>query len=242
MSESKIEAIKEKLRKLIAKEESARDLGNLAEAESFAAKIQELIMLYEIEIDEVMGKSRVFSILNETFDTTPLMRPHESDWITKLYMSCGPAALCKVLGYKGKDANKVLIFGEEQQKEVLHFLVAQLIVKLRRLARVSFSTYDGMDKRNTYHRSFYKGACVAIGARLRVKPTVQQEYGIVLAADVRLDEAINKYMSDRNAKFVKTKSRAPGSKDAYQEGYRAGQDVGINKGVGGARPATKFLN
>lgn len=47
------EQIIEKLRKLIAMERSARDIGSLAEAEAFASKIQEFLSKFKLEMSEV---------------------------------------------------------------------------------------------------------------------------------------------------------------------------------------------
>lgn len=240
----KIEAIKEKLKKLIAKEESARKIGNQAEAEAFAAKIQELIMLYEIEVDELMGQSRVFEILNEIFDCSELTKAHEADWVPYMYSACQYATFTKVRIFT--KSMKVIIFGEEHHKEMLHFMAAQLIVKVRILARESFKAYTGPDKRNTYFRSFYKGAVVGIQRRLRTEQTNtvnQQQYGIVLASDKRLDDALSIYMrANRIREGRPTKMNTGSSHDAFSEGVRAGGQVGIHKGVSGNNKSTKLLN
>lgn len=48
----------EKLRKLIAHERSARSIGNLAEAEAFAAKIQSLLTAHKLNMSEVDFQAR----------------------------------------------------------------------------------------------------------------------------------------------------------------------------------------
>ena len=48
----------EKLRKLIAHERSARSIGNLAEAEAFASKIQDLLTAHKLEMSEVDFQER----------------------------------------------------------------------------------------------------------------------------------------------------------------------------------------
>jgi len=48
----------EKLRKLIAHERSARSIGNLLEAEAFAAKIQDLLTAHKLEMSEVDFQER----------------------------------------------------------------------------------------------------------------------------------------------------------------------------------------
>lgn len=48
----------EKLRKLIAHEQSARTIGNLAEAEAFASKIQDLLTAHKLDMSEVDFQAR----------------------------------------------------------------------------------------------------------------------------------------------------------------------------------------
>ena len=56
--EKQINPMIEKLRKLIAHERSARSIGNLAEAEAFAAKIQDLLTAHKLEMSEVDFQER----------------------------------------------------------------------------------------------------------------------------------------------------------------------------------------
>jgi hypothetical protein len=239
MTDPKIQAIKEKLKKLIAKEASARDIGNQAEADAFASKIQELLLAYELEIEELGGTNEVYQIADEKYDCEGLTRPHESDWVTIMYTACGPAAFCEVLTMT-KSLN-VRIYGNDNNRELLHFMVAQLVVKIRELARKSFKEYHGMDKRNTYFRSFYKGAAHAIHVRLRKEKESQaQTYGIVLSRGHMVKDYMNKWLEDRGIKLRQIKPKKSSSYDGYQNGWKAGESVGINKGVGGNKETTKL--
>ena len=52
----------EKLRKLIAHEQSARTIGNIAEAEAFASKIQDLLTAHKLDMSEVDFQARDIEI------------------------------------------------------------------------------------------------------------------------------------------------------------------------------------
>ncbi len=58
MEATHMNPIIEKLRKLIAHERSARSIGNLAEAEAFAAKVQDLLTAHKLEMSEVDFQAR----------------------------------------------------------------------------------------------------------------------------------------------------------------------------------------
>ena len=48
-----MENVIDKLRKIMAHAASAREIGNLAEAEAFAAKAQELLLRHKLDMTEV---------------------------------------------------------------------------------------------------------------------------------------------------------------------------------------------
>lgn len=247
---AKIEAIKEKLRKLIAKEASARDIGNQAEADAFAAKISELMLEYELEMDEVMKGSgkEVYEVGDEIFDTEPLSQRHESNWVAILYHNVSEMAFCRAVLYAHKREAapyRVIIFGDQHNREMLHYIVAQLVVKLRALSRRAFNEYKdsgGQDKRNTYVRSFLKGACLGIRLRL-LDERKKQEAENTQVTGLVLDRqgAIQNYMEDKGYAVKPQKHTKTSSGAGYREGVNAGKSVDINKGVSGKGSPTKLL-
>lgn len=243
----KLEQIKEKLRKLIAMEASAREIGNQAEAEAFAAKIQQLMIEYELEMDDLAGgaSQRVHNVGQEWFDTTPLTGSHESNWVAILYCYCGKSSFCKVVLspiFNEKAPMRVTIYGDATNRELLHYMIAQLVVKLKELARSSFKKYDGPDKRNTYFRSFYRGACVGVRDKLLAEMKKEEDarpqvHGLVL----NKMGAVQKYLNDNGITFGKASMTKTSSSSGYTDGYSSGRSVTINKGVGGNAGSPKYL-
>lgn len=70
------ESVVSKLQKLIAHERSARDIGNIAEAEAFAAKIQTMLTSHKLEMSEVEIQERE---AKEPIDDTAFW-PTEAGW------------------------------------------------------------------------------------------------------------------------------------------------------------------
>ncbi len=258
MADDKLDAIKEKLKKLIEKEASCRQIGNIAEAESFATKISQLLMDYELEVEEVMGHKNKDNVGDEFYDTSALTLRNESDWIRRIYQACAPSAFCRVLQAPARMnatatfGEFIIIFGSSVHREILHFMVAQLSNKCRGAARSSFSKYQGTDKRNTYIRSFLKGCALGISMKLteqkeHERQHTPQAYGIVLNRGLMVNNYIAKWMSDRGYKFKKsTVSSAQmrgSSTDGFSQGVDHGKKTDINAGVGGAQRSTpKQLN
>ena len=246
----KLDEIKAKLQKLIAHEESARKLGNLAEAEAFASKIQTLLLQYELDIEEIRGRTQQATapVGQERVDITDIVGSHEGIWVYNLY-SCGARNnFCKVIMPSRWTLNYLLLIGEEANREFTHYFVHQLISKLRELSRSSFNTYKnggGTDKRNTYIRSFLVGAVDGIRQRLnedreKAKADQPQVYGLVL----RKDAALIEYMRTNFRNLGVAKGTSNSSSAGYSNGVQAGRGVNVNKGVGSNRGmgGTKLLN
>jgi|SRR6478609_6955677 len=243
---AKLDEIKEKLRKLIAKEESARELGNQAEAEAFASKIQQLLLEYELSMDDLKGKNRVTDINTERVDLTDLMGSHEGTWVYKLYSVGARYNFCKTIMPYAYSANYLTICGEEMHREFTHYFVNQLVSKIRELSRRSFKEYKGPDKRNTYIRAFLEGAVTGIHNRLyQDRETAKRDMPQVAGLVVNKEGAINAWYAQysKAAGLGKARATSTSSNDGYVNGVRAGEGVSINKGVGSKSVSgTKLLN
>lgn len=234
-----LDAIKEKLRKLIAKEESARELGNLAEAEAFAAGIQRLLLEYQLELSD-LKTDRPEEISRELVELKDLLGRNEASWIYDLYRVGAENNFCMVIyPYRMSDPYLFLI-GEPTSREFVHYFVHQLVSKLRALARKSWSEYEGPEKRNTFIRGFLAGAVVGIRQRLftereKVIRNTPQANALVLTKDLKVKQWVSQNMTVKKAKPSKTSSQ-----DGWGKGFEAGNSVTINKGVKGTNP--KLLN
>jgi hypothetical protein len=105
--------IAEKIRKLIEHERSARSIGNLAEAEAFAVKIQELLMRHKLEMSDVemhadpLGHEGAHS-------ARPVKRAE--DWSGMLAKAAASACMCDVVTITGTSA--LLFFGRGNDRAI----------------------------------------------------------------------------------------------------------------------------
>lgn len=242
---SNIEDIKEKISKLIAKEESAREIGNLAEAEAFAAKVQQLLLQYELDVKDLKnqtGESLV--IIEKRFDTKILTTRHESNWAIYLYNACAKACFCTVLAYGRSAATTfVTLIGTEVNIEMLHLMASRLAVQIRKVARIEFARYVGPDKRNTWIRGFLKGACHGISQKLRndaARIMIDQPQMSALVHDK--DASMRKYMEEHYPKLGVSKGRAGSSTDGYLRGKEVGSTMDVNQSGTRLTGGRKLLN
>lgn len=233
MQNTQIQKIKAKLIKLMKKEESSRELGNLQEAEAFSAKIQQLMIDYELEIQDIIDadKAESMQVDGELIDLNELTNRHESSWIVYLYNGVAIGNFCKVIIRDKISSLYINLIGSDMNREFTHFMANQLIPKLRTLARKSFKEYDGPDKRNTYIRSFLRGAADGIAIRLKDELKKQENSEKMDALVIQKDALVNEYIANKFGRLKDSRSRKSSSSAGYQSGYQSAKNVSINKGV-----------
>lgn len=62
---SKTESVMELLAKLMRHEQSAREVGSLAEAEAFASKVQAMLTKHKLEMSEIKFEERERKLLHQ---------------------------------------------------------------------------------------------------------------------------------------------------------------------------------
>jgi hypothetical protein len=240
-----LDRIKEKLAKMMAKEESARELGNQAEAEAFAAKIQDMLLQYELDLGDIKrNTAESIAVDKEMFDTETLTNPHESNWVVHLYNACSRANFCKILVRNATGTN-ITIIGTDMNREFLHFMVHQLVPKIRHLAKGSWLAYGGPEKRNTFIRGFLKGCCRGIATKLNLDLFAQQKnQEQVNALVVQKDRAVQQWMDTHIGRVRSVGMNTGSGRHGYDQGVEAGKNININKGVGQGRGmgGTRLLN
>ena len=243
MEQEQLTKIKDKLRKLMNHEESARKIGNIDEANVFASKISNLLLEYQIEVHEMESHSlgKAEGVGEERVDTDELATRHESNWVVHLYHQIALNNFCKVI-ITNKQKGTIMLCGEPMNREVVHYIVAQLVNKFRYLAREEFKRYNGLEKRNTYIRGFLRGAAAGVGQKMREErlknEQAQQQQGIVLAQKGKLDT----WVDNNYSRLGHTKSRHGKGSDGRSSGVIAGRNVNINKGVSGNSGRTHKLS
>ena len=94
------------LRKLIAQEKSEREIGNLAAAETFAAKAQELLTKHKLDMTEVEFAEEEANepVIGECIDSNDLLgipaKSKNDRWHSVLISTIAAANFCKVLSGK----------------------------------------------------------------------------------------------------------------------------------------------
>lgn len=119
------------LRKLIAKQESLQEAGSEAEAQLFAAKVQELLLQHKLSLTEVEAEEE--AVTQVVGDGLFRYGPHKSRrvrWQENLAAILADAFGCKIL--VGAGSNTMRVIGRELDRELFLWMFRYLAAVLVR--------------------------------------------------------------------------------------------------------------
>lgn len=166
----------EKIQKLLNLKEGAEAVGSLAEAENAAAKMQDLLMKWNLDLNQVKSASiaaKAKISIEEVFvDTSKKTKKSESFWVPRLYVGVARNNLCKVW-WGGAGEFYVNIIGHSHNIALVEYICDQLIDKIRIAEKFAWKDYykenegnSWSEKRGTFRRGFLEGASIGITKRL----------------------------------------------------------------------------
>jgi len=230
------EAIKSKIEKLFNKAESAKEMGSLQEAEIFMAKAQDILMRYNIDKSKLnLGFEQGNPCLVDRLNMTDLHGWSKTDgkWLIRLYNYVAINNFCKIVGHGNFTLS---IIGEPANVDVVKYMVANIIPKIKQLRLKAWKEYNGPDKTNSFKRGYYAGAASGIYTKLRdLREENKAEYngleGIIKMHDVVVDEKT----AEEFGRLTNSKSRRLSSVNGFNRGHNDSKGISINKGVGGSK-------
>jgi len=239
----------EKIKKLLAKADSAKEIGNIAEAEAFAIKAQQMMLQYNIDRAKLLAETGQKYQMNEFhIDWAGKTNRHESDWVKELVISVAFGNLCKPIILSNSRPGFVAVLGQKHNVELVEYIVDQLVERARPMAKEVFKDYRGMEKRNTFIRGFLRG--FAIGLKDKYMEEIskaKQQYdadntnpmGLMI---INNGEVLAKFVNQKYPHLGYAKSTRLSGSGGYEKGKIAGKNINISKGVGGSAINRKTLN
>ena len=225
----------DKIRKLIAKQQSAEQIGSLEEANTFAAKIQELLTKYNLEIADIgdakekpkMGKMEFTDIRN---------RKSEGKWEPGLYNILAKFNYCMLITHSaGGTVVSASIIGTKENIEIVKFLGDQLQTKIRMLEKIDWNDQGRHtnEKRGKFRRGFYLGAVNGIRIQLQIQRDAQMASqvkvtSLVVQTDKDLADAVDSIFGHLGKRSGGRSSSSVGR----SMGHERGRSMQINRGVG----------
>lgn len=228
------EHIKVKLQKLFAFEEGARNIGSLHEAENAALRIQEILMNYNLQREDIKEKSK-YKI--KYIELVKYYKKNEGRWIVSLFANISQHNMCDVITQsipKTHLFDRVLILGEEVNIEIVEYTVEQLIPVLRYLSKDAWKAYNGPEKRNAFIRGFLQGAVWGVSARLAAELNHIRTENVKADALVLHEKAkVREFRDEQFPTLGKEKKSSLTAFDGQRAGYKKGKELSIKKGLNG---------
>jgi hypothetical protein len=240
------EALIEKISKLLEKAESAKKLGNQAEAEAFAMKAQDMMLKYQIEADELRkasgGKMQMKCTI---WNWQELTNRHESDWVNKLMNSLAVGNLCVLINigstghyvrnnpdYKWKEGD-VAVLGQPENIELARFMVDQLVSRARIMAKESFKEYSGTEKRNTYIRGYLRGFAVGVGDKLaeNLQTYTNDTQSSTAIMIINQSAVVRSFVQSKFPSLGSSRGSSLSGQAGFTNGKQAGKATSIHRGI-----------
>lgn len=230
----------DKVRALLRKAESAREIGSQSEAETFAKKAQELILKYNLEKHQLgEGKDpQRFEALR--WDYVPYYKKTEANWIAVLFSCIAEFNFCRVVinssYHKGKKQPiAITVLGERENAETVVFICEQLINRIRSMKSTYWKEYQaigGYEKKNTWSRGFFRGVVAGLYDQLQKqreeqKKKNEQVGGLMLYNDKALEE----FTTQQYPRLRTSRSSRLTGISGFQQGVSKGRSMTINKGI-----------
>lgn len=237
----------DRLRKLFAHADSAKALGNEAEAEAFAAKAHELLAQHKLEMEDLtveqveaqepFGKAQV-----DPFGYEKGGKKTRVAWTEQLADVVARAFHCRIMVMTKSSA--ILMVGRTSDRQVASYVFASLArfaseeaVKQHRKLRYNLYWNNGgdMSGAHEFKASFFRGFNERVRERFaamrRKEEAAHTQYSVVVAS---ADRAVESHMlALRNAGLTKSASAARGQSAGNASGREAGRAAGDRANLSG---------
>ncbi len=244
----------DKVRKLRRHAESAQQLGNEAEAQAFAARVQEMLTTHKLSLSEVEWDADVSksTVIERTVGYAEEFKFKKARilWEEKLAGIIAQAHFCRLC--VGTKTNHLTFVGTEQDTEVCEFA----FVTLHRLAAIiserEYCKYFWeCDRQGQVHLARGYKANFLLGFLVRLRQRLDEQRERTQASSslalTRLSTAItkvNRYFSEHYEQPGKMsrplKHKVPVNSAGYDRGVQVADGVNLNRPVEGS-PETRRL-
>lgn len=234
-----------RIEKLMALRDNA---GTPAESENAAMRISELLMKWNIEMEQLDFKTNATkkAITKETVDLNELQTKTEADWVVRLFGVIAQYNLCSVIRHVTKqkeyDQGYVAVIGKAHNIEIVNYTAIALIPKIRYAEKNTWGNYSGPEKRNTFKRGFLLGCIAGINAKLKEQQVAMQRESTSITALVQTNSLeIREFIQNQYHNLKSSKSTGTSSNHGKQMGFEAGKGMSLNKGIGNTNAAGQRL-
>lgn len=239
----------DKIHKLIALRDNA---GTPAESENAAMRISEILMKYNLDMETVQSQGatkKEVPVEEIRTDLNELQSKTEANWVASLYGVIARYNLCMAIHNTSRapgNQGTITIIGKKHNIEIVDYLVGALITMIRTAEKKTYSTYQGIEKRNTFRRGFLRGCVSGIKQKLAEQEREQinsLEIGKqVNALMVVNSRQLQEYVDIKFGRLKQGTSTRLSGQSGLQMGRAAGYGMKVGAGLNAAGPGQRRLS
>jgi uncharacterized protein DUF2786 len=234
----------DKIRKLNNHAESAAAIGNETEAQTFAAKVQELLTSYKLSMNDVRqaGKpvEEPINVVYLTWEDLGLAkRSRRIAWAESLAMLVASAYYCEFIISYGRIG---MFVGTDTDREIARFMFITLGRALERIAREEYHAFwqaNAIEGKLPEHKQGFKeGFMMGFLRRLRerfdeeIKPKVDPAAqattaAIVLVKKNSLDKTRSWIKDNMKLRSLGDLSMGSSNREGYDRGRKVANDLNL---------------
>ena len=212
------------------------------EAAAAAAKLQEILLKYNLEMDDIEedSQSRADRYVREDLELGATSS-NMINWRRILLSGVARSLMCAAFGYRG--ASRMVIVGHKRNIEMVGYFYDYLSGEIARLADATWEKARSSSSENarSWKNSFYNGAVDIVVRRLeekyqQVSRQDSRAFALVLKNERDLDEAVSNLVG----KVRKSSVRQRRSDEGYSRGARAGKAVNLDRQVRGKESGNRL--
>jgi hypothetical protein len=229
-----------RVQKLLAKAESAKEIGSLEEANAFVAKANQIMLEHNLSMVEVHMKDDDTQLSSSSVSFLDNMAGNL--WRVRLMTVLCSYNFC-VCTVRRHDKT-LIIYGDKDNVDVVMFLYSNVAARIYNLG---VSTYLGIPKAERPHKrydflkNFVLGAVNGLRLKLAEVRAEQaaannQVTSLVVNSEARI---MQKLLDTKQIKNKEYKAKATANPDsvAYRIGKATGYNMDLQEGLGSTKPA-----
>lgn len=243
----------ERVKKLLAHADSAKQLGSAEEAETFAAKASELLLRHKLSMTDIEMATELSAdvLVDDYFDAVgaaglKVSKQARTKWLESLLGALCRSHFCEFAVVTGTKTYRII--GHESDRQLVTYLFSVLAKNAERLAilyerKVRVAAIKNGDAIPVQpKRAFLLGFAAGVGAKLREqRDQIERDGGkFALVRFAAAQQAVTAYFAKQ--KFSKVGS--PSAKIHDGAGFAAGKEAGKSQSLhgglagGAAKPGT----
>lgn len=236
--ETKQNVIISRIKKLMRHAESAKQLGSLEEAEVFSAKVEELMIEYNIELSQVKLEENEGEFDKWMYGEKVSYKDNQAGqrWRLNLVEVLCEYNFCNYTW--NAYSHTFRVYGRMENVDTVVWMYNFLSIGLLRLAQEAHVKRDTMDQvmyrqnRYSFLKDWLIGAVVGLDRKFRLQREqsahAEQIGGLVLFNK----EALDRYLKIQNPSVRTVKMKTINVGTAYVKGVEAGENYSINPPLG----------